>query len=267
MIACANRAALPRPAMAASARPSAGGLRFARSRTVSVKPSQGRYRVVPVVNSAPEGAQQEPVPEKEEDVAALAAEFKASRDKEKAKQNRRKADSTDPIATAMTRRFGMAGGLAWLGVLTFGVVSEQIKTRRENFVAERDTKEVTSAKPVTTASGVTYLDKVIGGGEKVGPGLLVAISYELSVDGEVVLDAKKRPQVVLFGRKPYTTGLCAGTEEVMSTMRAGGRRIITIPPEMAFGASGARFSEKGIVPPGATVTYDLTVQRVSIPPS
>ena len=27
----------------------------------------------------------------------------------------RKADSTDPIATFFTRRFGLAGGLAWLG--------------------------------------------------------------------------------------------------------------------------------------------------------
>ena len=36
-----------------------------------------------------------------------------------------------------------------------------------------------------SASGVTYQDKVVGGGEKVGPGLLVAISYEMSVDGEV----------------------------------------------------------------------------------
>jgi len=43
-------------------------------------------------------------------------------------QNQRKkrsADSTDFFATTMTRRFGLAGGLAWVGFLTFGVVSEQ----------------------------------------------------------------------------------------------------------------------------------------------
>ena len=43
---------------------------------------------------------------------------------------RRRAESTDAVATFMTRRFGLKGGLAWLGVLTFGVVSEQVKTRR-----------------------------------------------------------------------------------------------------------------------------------------
>ena len=47
------------------------------------------------------------------------------------KAPRRKAESTDAIATALTRRFGLAGGLAWVGVLAFGVVSEQVKTRLE----------------------------------------------------------------------------------------------------------------------------------------
>ncbi len=43
----------------------------------------------------------------------------------------RSADSTDWISSQLTRRFGIAGGLAWLGFLTFGAVSEQIKTRLE----------------------------------------------------------------------------------------------------------------------------------------
>eukprot|EP00884_Botryococcus_braunii_P001886 jgi/Botrbrau1/11699/Bobra.0195s0030.1 len=44
---------------------------------------------------------------------------------------RRQADSTDWVASQLTRRFGIAGGLAWLGILTVGVVGEQIKTRLE----------------------------------------------------------------------------------------------------------------------------------------
>jgi len=34
----------------------------------------------------------------------------------------------------------LAGGLAWLGLLLFGVVSEQVKTRLEDRTAEQDTK-------------------------------------------------------------------------------------------------------------------------------
>lgn len=41
------------------------------------------------------------------------------------KRRKRQADSTDWFASTLTRRFGLAGGLAWLGFLTFGVVLEQ----------------------------------------------------------------------------------------------------------------------------------------------
>ena len=34
----------------------------------------------------------------------------------------------------------IAGGLVWLGILTFGVVSEQIKTRLEVSAEQKDTK-------------------------------------------------------------------------------------------------------------------------------
>ena len=44
--------------------------------------------------------------------------------------------TADAVATFLTRRFGLAGGLAWLGVLAFGSIGEQIKTRME--VAEEE---------------------------------------------------------------------------------------------------------------------------------
>lgn len=40
-------------------------------------------------------------------------------------------DSTDWIASTLTRRFGLGAGLAWAAFLAVGVVSEQIKTRLE----------------------------------------------------------------------------------------------------------------------------------------
>lgn len=55
---------------------------------------------------------------------------------------RRAAESTDGIATALTRRFGLAGGLAWVGFLAFGVIGEQVKTRLEIADEEANTREV-----------------------------------------------------------------------------------------------------------------------------
>jgi len=181
-------------------------------KTPSARTSRSRVVVVRAIDDKPSGSAD----------ADLGTELKKMKAMEDAKKRVRKADSTDPIATALTRRFGMAGGVAWLGVLTFGVVSEQLKTRRETFVAERDTKEVTNAKEVTTASGLKYVDKVVGGGEMVGPGLLVGVSYTLSVDGTVVLDASRRPQIILYGgKKAPSGGLCAGVFEALADMRAG----------------------------------------------
>lgn len=50
------------------------------------------------------------------------------------------ADSTDWIASSLTRRFGIGAGLAWVGFLAVGVVSEQIKTRLEVSRQEANTR-------------------------------------------------------------------------------------------------------------------------------
>lgn len=42
-------------------------------------------------------------------------------------KRRREADSTDWMATQLTRRFGLAGGLAWVGFLAVGVIGEQVR--------------------------------------------------------------------------------------------------------------------------------------------
>lgn len=53
-----------------------------------------------------------------------------------------KVDSTDWIATSLTRRFGLGAGLAWVGFLAFGVISEQVKTRLEVSQQEANTRSV-----------------------------------------------------------------------------------------------------------------------------
>lgn len=56
--------------------------------------------------------------------AAPAADAVSSKPKRK-----REAETTDAIASFLTRRFGIAGGLAWLAFLTIGSLGEQVKTR------------------------------------------------------------------------------------------------------------------------------------------
>lgn len=51
-------------------------------------------------------------------------------------------ETTDWIASSLTRRFGLGAGLAWAAFLAFGVISEQIKTRLEVSEQEANTRSV-----------------------------------------------------------------------------------------------------------------------------
>jgi hypothetical protein len=88
----------------------------------------------------------------------------------------RRADSTDAVASFLSRRFGLAGGLAWLGVLAVGSLGEQVKTRLE-VAAERDATRDVAGEEVSLPSGVVYRDERIGGGAPPQRGYLVVLDY------------------------------------------------------------------------------------------
>ena len=181
---------------------------------------------------------------------------------------KRQADSTDAVATFLTRRFGIAGGLAWLGILTFGVVSEQLKTRREVREAIENTKEVKNAVERVSPTGVRSTDVKTGGGEAPRPGYLVAADVVATVveTGAVVVDTRKARRQIVFTYGRAQGPISRGVLEAVGEMRQGGRRVVVVPPEMGFGNEGAVLAE-GNVPPGATVRYDIELARVSPPPS
>ena len=57
-------------------------------------------------------------------------------------------------------------------------------------------------------------------------------------------------------------------------MCVGGRRTVTVPAAQGFGEKGGQVAaslhapdKQGVIPKDATLTYDLELIRVSIPPS
>jgi FKBP-type peptidyl-prolyl cis-trans isomerase len=199
-----------------------------------------------------------------------------------APKSRRAADSSDPIASAITRRFGLGGGLAWAGILAFGVVSEQIKTRIEQAEEAKNTREIAVGQEaeVVLPNGLRVTDLKIGGGARPEGGLLAILDFSLRADGAVVEDTRARggkPIVLLFGGRPLRGGICEGAEQALAGMRAGGRRRVVVPAGSALGfpdgaalRSTRHVPDKGAregVPPGAELVYDLELLRVSVPPS
>ena len=189
----------------------------------------------------------------------------------------RSADSTDAISTFLTRRFGLAGGLAWTAFLLFGVVSEQLKTRNEVRVATTGMKEVKDAPLMTFASGTTYRDEVVGAGDQIYDGAFVLLEYKATTDSGVVIadtNAKgQRATAFLYTPRGASFGtIASGLLEALQGARVGQRRRVTVPPGAAYGDEGTLVELPGSgeiykVPGGTTIEYVVTLTRVSVPPS
>nr|ABK26897.1 unknown [Picea sitchensis] len=182
------------------------------------------------------------------------------------------AESTDWIASSLTRRFGLAGGLAWFGFLAFGVISEQVKTRLELSQEQQNIRDIDGAQEVTLPNGIHYVDLRVGGGPSPRLGDLVVIGLQGKVCNPeyVFVDTFSRSKnslAFLFGAKPYAKGICDGLEYVIQTMKVGGKRRATIPPELGFREMGVDLGGNILIPPQATLEYVVELQKVSIPPS
>ncbi|KAK4410822.1 Peptidyl-prolyl cis-trans isomerase FKBP17-2, chloroplastic [Sesamum angolense] len=182
-------------------------------------------------------------------------------------------ESTDWIASTLTRRFGIGAGLAWVGFLAVGVVSEQIKTRFEVSQQEANTRDVEKEEEVVLPNGIRYYELRVGGGASPRLGDLVVMNVKGSVQGsgEVFVNTfegeKKKPFALVMGSRPYSKGICEGIEYVLGSMKAGGKRRVIIPSRLGFGEEGADLGEGVQIPPFATLEYVIEVDRVSIAPA
>ncbi|XP_058108190.1 peptidyl-prolyl cis-trans isomerase FKBP17-2, chloroplastic [Magnolia sinica] len=180
-------------------------------------------------------------------------------------------ESTDWIASSLTRRFGLGAGLAWAGFLAVGVLSEQIKTRLEVSQQEANTKDV-KEEEVVLPNGIRYYEMRIGGGASPRPGDLVVIDLNgrLQGNGQVFVDTfggDKKPLALVMGSRPYTKGMCEGIEYVLRSMKSGGKRRVVIPPTLGFGEKGADLGSGVQIPPNATLEFVVQVDKVSIAPA
>eukprot|EP01023_Acetabularia_acetabulum_P035006 TRINITY_DN3295_c0_g1_i5.p1 TRINITY_DN3295_c0_g1~~TRINITY_DN3295_c0_g1_i5.p1 ORF type:complete len:278 (-),score=60.26 TRINITY_DN3295_c0_g1_i5:359-1192(-) len=213
----------------------------------------------------------------QDDLQSLLQDKKTQKNTEQKKARRRQADSTDWVASALTRRFGIAGGFVWLGILAVGSIGEQVKTRLEYAQEQADTKEVEQQEFESTFQGWSFRDIKIGGGQKPRRGDLAVINLKISLsDGQIVEDTfvRGKPIVLYFGGRPFTGGICEAVEEALMDMKAGGVREVVVPPQLGFGSKGAVLrptehvpEKQGIIPPGAELLYRIELDRVSIPPS
>jgi hypothetical protein len=115
-----------------------------------------------------------------------------------------------------------------------------------------ETPPTPSASAVTTASGLIYEDLQVGDGTTAVTGNTVSVNYTgWLADGTKFDSSLDRGQPFDF-----TLGageVIAGWDEGVTGMRENGTRLLVIPPELGYGASGSGST----IPPNATLTFEV----------
>jgi FKBP-type peptidyl-prolyl cis-trans isomerase FkpA len=115
----------------------------------------------------------------------------------------------------------------------------------------------TASDMITTASGLQYQDLVIGDGDVAVPGDSVTVHYTgWLADGTKFDSSLDRGQPF-----PFVLGqgmVIKGWDEGVAGMRVGGKRRLVIPPDLAYGTSGAG----SVIPPNATLTFEVELLEI-----
>ena len=114
---------------------------------------------------------------------------------------------------------------------------------------------VQKAKPkkVTMKDGLQYVDDVVGKGKQPKAGQIVRVLYTGKLINGTVFDSTSKRNNEPF---EFTIGVgqvIKGWDEGVLSMHVGGKRTLTIPPELGYGARGAG----GVIPPNATLVFDV----------
>lgn len=105
---------------------------------------------------------------------------------------------------------------------------------------------------VTTASGLQYIDRVVGTGRQTEPGDIATVHYTgWLADGTKFDSSRDRGEPFSF--RVGAGRVIKGWEEGVGTMRIGGTRTLIIPPDLAYGPRGAG----KVIPPNATLTFEV----------
>lgn len=109
----------------------------------------------------------------------------------------------------------------------------------------------------TTASGLIIDDLEVGSGATAAKGNRVSVHYTgWLTDGRKFDSSKDRNDPFEF---PLGAGhVIRGWDEGVQGMQEGGRRKLTIPPELGYGARGAG----GVIPPNATLVFEVELLKV-----
>ncbi len=110
----------------------------------------------------------------------------------------------------------------------------------------------------TMDNGLVIEDLVVGEGEGAKDYNKVVVNYTGTLEDGSIFDSSLNP-----GRDPFTFTLGVGSvikgwDQGVKDMKVGGKRKLTIPPELGYGDRGAG----NVIPPGATLIFEVELLEI-----
>ena len=127
------------------------------------------------------------------------------------------------------------------------------------FSADTAAPTKVTGKPIATPTGLQYWDI------KVGTGAVAAKGHQVKVHYTGWLTTGKKFDSSVDRNEPFSFALGAGQvipgwDQGVAGMKVGGKRQLHIPPALGYGAQGAG---GGVIPPNATLIFDVELLGVS----
>ena len=120
-------------------------------------------------------------------------------------------------------------------------------------------REAAMKRAVELSAGITALgieDVKVGAGAEATPGRRISVHYTGTLMDGTKFDSSRdrnEPYPFVLGERE----VIPGWDEGLKGMKVGGIRRLTIPPSMAYGASGS-----GPIPPNAALKFEVELMGV-----
>lgn len=151
----------------------------------------------------------------------------------------------------MDKKTWIAVGVSVL-VVVFFLFGGQIMNFFRSGTIDQTSPQVNSQ----AVQGLIVQDVVVGTGEEARPGNILTAHYTGALSDGVVFDssvARGTPIQFVLGAGQ----VIAGWDQGLAGMRVGGRRILIIPPSLAYGDRAV-----GPIPPNSTLIFEVELLGV-----